>query len=105
MNKIRHILRLFSEGKSKSFISARSGVARNTQHATRNTVKKYLQRFISLHLSYDDVQKLSDKDLDLLITSGEAEPEERYKVLQSYMPSVEKELRRRGMTRNRVWKD
>jgi DNA-binding NarL/FixJ family response regulator len=40
MFKIRQVLRLYASGKEKKYISQSTGVA-------RNTVKKYLLRFIS----------------------------------------------------------
>lgn len=97
MNKIRIIIRMHSEGRSKSFISHQSGVA-------RNTVKKYLQRIESLRLRYDEVQKLSDKDLEQLVTSDKIEPSTRFRELEAYLPIADKALKRRGMTRTRLWR-
>ena len=75
MSKIRQILRLYTQGESKLKISELSGVA-------RNTLKKYIKRFISLGLTQDDVETMSDEHLDQLF--GEQlliDPGERYITL------------------------
>ena len=41
MNKVRHILRLYTQGVSKKQISEKTDV-------TRNTAKKYIRKFIAL---------------------------------------------------------
>ena len=63
MNKIRHILRLHSQGRSKLLIAHQTGVA-------RNTLKKYLKEFISSGLSYAEISELADKDLEDLFINN-----------------------------------
>ena len=53
MFKIRQLLRLYADGRGSKFISKTTGIA-------RNTVKKYLLRFIELHLTIDRVEAMSD---------------------------------------------
>jgi len=48
MLKLRQVLRYYTQGTSKKQISVITGIA-------RNTVKRYIGRFISLHLTYEDV--------------------------------------------------
>jgi ATP-dependent DNA ligase len=65
MTRIRQILRLYTQGKSKKQISQLTS-------SSRNTVKKYIHKFILEHLTYDVVNEMSDHDLDLLF--GYTEP-------------------------------
>jgi len=63
MSKIRHILQLHKQGRSKLLIAQQTGIA-------RNTIKKYIKAFIQSGQSYDEINSLSDKDLeDLFIQS------------------------------------
>lgn len=66
---------------------------------SRNTLKKYLKIYIRLGLTPEAVESHSDQELDQLF--GEsliAEPCDRYKTLESFFPSIEKELKKRGIT-------
>ncbi len=55
MLKLRQVLRYFTEGTSKKQISIITGVA-------RNTLKRYIARFLSLHITYEDIALLSDHE-------------------------------------------
>ena len=97
MSKVRQMLRLYSQGESKLKISELTGVS-------RNTLKKYLKRYVQLGLSMVDLEQKSDKELDLLF--GEnllPEPSERFKTLEHYFPQIEKGLKKRGVTRTMLW--
>src|SRR3954454_8000816 len=97
MTRIRQILRLYTQGKSKKQIS-------QLTCSSRNTVKKYIHKFICEHLTYDVVNEMSDHDLDLLF--GYTEPavkDERFEQLQSLLPDMEKQMKRKGMTINLLW--
>jgi transposase len=99
MSKIRQILRLYTQGESKLKISELSGVA-------RNTLKKYIKRFISLGLTQDDIETMSDEHLDQMF--GEQlikDLGERYSTLKVLFPYFAKELRKRGVTRLRLWQE
>lgn len=97
MNKIRQILRMHSQGKSKLLISEQSGVS-------RNTVKKYLREFALQRLTYEQIGDLTDKQLDALIAHEEPiVPSERYEQLQTFLPTVDRELKRKGVTRQMMW--
>lgn len=92
MIRIRQILRLYIEGTSKKKISELS-------RSSRNTVKKYIHKFIQEHLTYEDIQQMSDHELELLF--GQVEPltkDERFDKLQSLLPEMEKQMKRKGMT-------
>lgn len=99
MSKLRQLLRLHAQGHGKKTISAQTGIA-------RNTVRKYLLRFISLRLTFEEVDRLSDYELDQLFTDQDkenADETERYQRLEALFPDIEKKLKRKGVTRLQVW--
>src|SRR3972149_7057553 len=99
MNKIREILRLYTYGHSKNSICVHTGVA-------RNTVKKYLSQFKIHKLTYAEVESLSDKDLDDLFGKPVLlPPSQRLLELSKLFPYIEKELKRRGVTKRLLWKE
>ena len=80
MSKIRHLLQLHSQGRSKQLISQQTSIA-------RNTVKKYLKQFIGSGLSISDIDALNDKDLEDL-----------------FIKPIEKPLNHnQQLVRNRTW--
>jgi hypothetical protein len=63
----------------------------------RNTVEKHIHKFILEHLTYDVINEMSDDDLDLLF--GYTEPavkDERFEQLESLLPDMEKQMKRKG---------
>jgi len=101
MSKIRHILRLFTQGRSKLLIAEQTGVS-------RNTLKKYLKEFIDSGLSFDEIDVLSDKDLEELFVKPPEKPQpakERLEQLLMLFPAIEKELKRKGMNRQLLWEE
>ena len=99
MSKIRQMLRLYHQGESKLKISELTGVS-------RNTFKKYLKIYEQLGLTLPDIEQLSDQHLDRLF--GEnllPKPGEKYKVLESFFPTMEKKLKKRGITRKILWQE
>jgi transposase len=97
MAKVRQILRLYSEGKSKLQISEHTG-------SSRNTIKKYIRIYESLDLQYSEVEKLSNGKLTELFCIDERAPNDRTQALLSLLPQIEKELKRKGMTKSKQWK-
>jgi len=98
MTKIRSILRLYAQGVSKKNISEKAG-------ATRNTVKKYIRQFIAMNKPLEEFDKLSDSELELLFSIKEQkEPEKRLQELITVFPEVEKALKRKGVTKEGVWR-
>ena len=57
MSKIRQILRMYSQGRSKLSIAAQTGVS-------RNTAKRYMATFDASGLTFEQVNTLNDKELD-----------------------------------------
>jgi transposase len=97
MSRIRQILRLYTQGQSNKKIS-------ELTCSSRNTVKKYIHKFIHEHLTYDTISRMSDHELDLLF--GYTEPavrDKRFEQLQSLLPEMEKQMKRKGMTITLIW--
>jgi transposase len=91
------MLRLYAQGESKLRISELTGVS-------RNTLKKYLKLYAQLGLNLAEIEKKSDQDLDQLFGECQLpEPCEKYKVLETFFPEMEKELKKRGVTRQILW--
>lgn len=57
MSRIRQILRFYTQGTSKKKISELTG-------SSRNTVKKYIQKFHREHLTFDQLNEMTDHDLE-----------------------------------------
>lgn len=92
MNRIRQILRLYTQGTSKKKISELTS-------SSRNTVKKYIAKFCHQRLTYDVLMQMNDHDLELIF--GYVEPvveDKRLAHLQSLLPQMEKDLKRKGVT-------
>lgn len=99
MSKIRYILRLYSQGRSKLQISMHGGVS-------RNTLKTYIKLFEESELSYSQLDELTDKDLEqLFIKPAEKPLNAKQKELFNLFPDYEKQLKRKGMTRQLLWED
>ncbi len=97
MSKIRQILRMYVQGESKLKISENTGIA-------RNTLKKYLKRIIQMGLTIFELEAMSDEHLDRLFSEQPAKPKgDRYDTLKAMFPYIQKELLKRGFTRQRLW--
>jgi transposase len=96
MNKIRQILRLHTQGASKLKIAEQTGVS-------RNTIKKYIKEFTQSKLSYEELSELSDKDLEDFFVKPSETLNPRLEKLFSLFPAIDKELRKRGVTRGKLW--
>jgi transposase len=99
MSKVRKILKMYTEGVSKKSISARSG-------ATRNTVKKYIRQFTLMDMTLQEIDKLSDTQLEALfsVSKDVAPNEKRKKELLAFFPEMEKALKRKGESRDSQWR-
>lgn len=99
MSKIRQIIRLHTQGTSKLRIAALTGIA-------RNSLKKYINKFIESGLTFSDLSNLSDKELDyLFVKPADVELSPKLKTLFEFFPKMDKELKRKGVTRQLVWED
>jgi transposase len=98
MNKIRQIIRLYTYQKGKKYISGQTG-------ASKNTVKKYINLFKQLRISFQELNELSDQQLNELFgkkSETEEVPERKEKML-AFFPGMDKALSKTGMTREILW--
>lgn len=99
MSKIRQLLRLHAQGRSKLQIAEQTGIS-------RNTLKKYLKEYISSGLNFTEINELSDKDLESLFVKPEDKPiNDKLRTLFNLFPSLDKELKRKGVTRSLLWEE
>ena len=99
MNKLRNTLRLYTEGKGKKFIASYLGLS-------RNTVRKYIDRFTQSRLTYQEVQQLTDRKLYETFQLGEEkEVPDKMQVLLRFFPRMQRELKRPGVTRLLMWEE
>jgi len=99
MSKLRQLLRLRSKGSSILTISQLTGIA-------RNTLKKYLNIYSKTGLTVNDIENMSDRELEEIFTQSiPPEPCDKKKLLISLFPQIEKELKRKGATRKKVWEN
>ena len=99
MSKLRRLLQLYSQGKSKLFIS-------QYLELSRNTVDKYTLQYRLLNLPLEEIDKLTDTDLDkLFFVQIPEDLSPKLKVLYSFFPYMEKELKKTGVTRQLIWEE
>ena len=97
MNKIRQILRQHSQGTSKLRIAEQTGVA-------RNTIKKYIKEFTKSGLNFIEINELSDRELEeLFVKPIVSKSNSKLETLFSLFPTIDKELRKKGVTRQQLW--
>src|SRR5664279_4140485 len=97
MTKIRQILRLHHEGKPKLQIS-------ELCRSSRNTVKKYLRVYEREGFQWTDIEKMNDFQLSqIFVVDENKEPTDKLRALKALFPSMEKALKKRGMTRTMQW--
>ena len=96
MEKIRQVLRCYSQGHGTKSISSMLSVS-------RNTVKKYLQVFQRSGLDYEQMLSLPDQELSKLFheKSRVKTESERLGELKSLLPEYCKRLKKKGVTRER----
>lgn len=97
MSKLRQVLKMYCQGQSKLHISVTTGLS-------RNTVKKYLNILEGLKTTWEEVSRLSDRDLDELFCKEPIQiTDERVTTLHSFFKGNDKHLQRRGVTLLRLW--
>ncbi|WP_302615998.1 helix-turn-helix domain-containing protein [uncultured Duncaniella sp.] len=99
MNKLRSVLRCHGSGVGAKSISNLTGVA-------RNTVRKYLRRLVELGFDVEELLKLEDPELNArfgIKTAASENRSERHVELMSLMPDYVRRLRRKGMTRLKLY--
>jgi len=100
MSKVRNIIKLYTEGVSKQSIGERIGLP-------RNTVKKYIRLFLASGKSPEDIQEMSDSDLEQLflnmVPRSYLEDSDRFQTLESFFPYMERTLKHKGITKEHLW--
>ena len=96
--RIKQMLRLYTKGKSKSYISENLGVS-------RNTIAKYISIFDTTGLSYCMLKKMTDIELISLFEPSIKELSPRREHLQEEFKSLDKYLKKPGSTRLNYWED
>src|SRR5690606_8990498 len=99
MSKLRQVLKMYCQGQFKLQISTLTGLS-------RNTVKKYINTFHALRTTWEDINQLSDKELDALFCQ-DSEPvmDVRLERLHDFLKLQETRLKQRGVTLLRLWED
>lgn len=99
MCNIRHILRLHTQHQTKSEIIVQTGIA-------RNTLKKIINDFKNSKLSFEEINALSDSDLnELFVKPDEIASSKRLQTLFSLFPEIDKQLRKKGVTLKLLWEE
>jgi len=98
MNKLRTIIRLYEEQTGLKTISVMA-------RTSRNTVKKYIHKWNSMSMSYEEFQGKSDAFLHSLfcVPLPTGPPNPRLEELERLLPSISKELGKKGMTIFEQW--
>ena len=100
MSKVRNIIKLYAEGVSKMSIGERIGVP-------RNTVKKYIRLFLASNKSIEDLRKMNDGELEQMflnmVPRNHIEDNPKYKTLKEFFPVMEKTLKSRENTKEKLW--
>jgi len=101
MNKIKQILRLYTQHKGTKYISLQTGIA-------RNTVKKYISKFNKLKIEFELIEALDEAALNELFgkqTLPEPIVSDRYKKLLSFFPYMDREMKKTGVTQAMLWQE
>jgi transposase len=99
MSKVRQIMKLHVQGMGKKRIAQRLCVS-------KNTVKAYIEALHKLLIPWNELQKLSDFELNQKLHPPEqVAVETRIKQLFDFFPEMDKQLRKRGMTVARQFRE
>jgi transposase len=99
MKKLKAALRLHFKDRGKRAIAQACGIS-------KNTVKKYIQVYYRLGVSWEELEKLNDKELStLFVQAAERPPNDKLEQLYAFFPYVQKELRKTGVTRRLLWEE
>jgi len=98
MSNIRHILRLYTQKQTQSEIIVQTGIL-------RKKLKKIIREFEESKLSFAEVNQLSDKDLEELFATHDENQNEKLQILFGLFPSIDKELKRKGVTKQLLWEE
>lgn len=92
MSRVRQIIKLYNQGIGKKKIGTRLGMS-------KNTVKLYIETYYSLKITWDELSRLDDFELNKLFhPPRELILNDKVQQLYDFFPEMEKQLRKRGMT-------
>jgi transposase len=98
MNKLKQVIRLHGQGKGIKSISSILGIA-------RNTIKKYLYIFHTSGMSYEQFFSMNDSELFTMFqVKPLPKPNQRALDLETILPELCKQLKRKGVTRAQLYK-
>ena len=99
MSKLRRLLQLHNQGKSKLFISKYLDLS-------RNTVDKYLTILKITGKPVEDLLLLDDIRLEKVFIKKQVKtPSQRLKNLHAFFPYMDKQLKKTGVTKMMMWKE
>lgn len=99
MSKVRQIIKLYCQQMGKKKIAERLGMS-------KNTVKLYIEFYRELKRPWEELSRLSDFELNKLFhPPKDVLLNDRLKQLHDFFPAMEKQLKRRGMTVSRQFKE
>ncbi len=98
MCNIRHILRLHTQNQTQSEIIVQTGIP-------RKHLKMYIEIYKTSKLTFEELNELSDKDLAELFVIPEETISEKIQALHKYFPTIDRELRKRGVTIQLLWEE
>ena len=100
MSKVRNIIKLYTEGVSKQSIGERTGLP-------RNSVKKYIRLFLASGETLESLEQMSDTKLEQMFLAMTSKPhvedDPRYKAMVAFFPGMEKALKHRENTKEKLW--
>jgi transposase len=100
MSKVRNIISLYTTGVSKQSIGERLGLP-------RNSVKKYIRLFLASDKSMEELQQMSDTQLEQLfldmVPRHHIEDDPKHKSVEKFFPGMEKALKSRENTKEKQW--
>ena len=99
MKKIRDIIRL----KETTDMSERQ-IAK-ALNVARTVVARYLNDFYKSGLNYEQIDEMADSELLSILEKRKVEKNEQYEKLSTQFPYFVKELKRKGVTLNLLWKE
>ena len=95
--RLRQIIRLYTENYSKRKISKNTGIS-------RNTVSSYLRMFLEQPLTFEEINILSDYELDKLFgKESQAKPSNRVDELLAFFHYYSAEQINDGCTVEMMW--
>jgi transposase len=100
MSKVRNVISLYTTGVSKQSIGERTGLP-------RNSVKKYIRLFLASGMSLEEIGQMNDTQLEQffmdMVPRYHIEDDPRYLSLVEFFPTVEKALKKRENTKEKLW--